>query len=78
MPQIPNETRWNSQITCVESYISNHQIYLQIRGENEDVPNEIGNIIDNIGLLRDAQHLLKQLNVFGDALNKVIVIMKYE
>lgn len=32
MPQLPNDTRWNSQVDCVESYVANYNIYLNTRG----------------------------------------------
>jgi hypothetical protein len=70
MPQLPNETRWNSQVACLETYKKNHHIYLEIRGEKMDeIPASIGKIIDNIGLLREANHLLDQIKIFGSSLD---------
>lgn len=71
MPQLPNETRWNSQVACVETYVSNYNIYLEIRGEHEIlIPANIGKIIDNVGIYREAQNLLSQLKLFGNALDQ--------
>jgi hypothetical protein len=70
MPQLPNETRWNSQVACLETYKKNHHLYLEIRGEKMDeIPANIGKIIDNIGLLREANHLLDQMKIFGSSLD---------
>ncbi len=33
MPQLPNETCWNSQVACLETYKRNHNLYMEIRGE---------------------------------------------
>ena len=54
MPQIPVKTHWNSWIDCLESYIQNHTISLEIRGEKPDFDNDVGRLIDNIGLKREA------------------------
>ena len=71
MPQLPNETRWNSHISCVETYVANYNIYLEIRGEYEEIPDNIGKIIDNVAIFRESQNLLSQLKLFGIALDKV-------
>lgn len=73
MPQLPNETRWNAQVDCVESYVANYNIYLEIRGQqDQSFPANIGQIIDNVGIYREAQHLMTQLKHFGTALDKVL------
>ena len=54
MPQIPVKTHWNSWIDCLESYFQNHTIYIEIRGEKPDFDNDVGRLIDNIGLKREA------------------------
>ena len=40
MPQIPNDTRWNSEVDCLESFKDNHNIFMEIRAElMDDMPN---------------------------------------
>ena len=70
-PQIPNTTRWNSQVDCVKTYVKNHHIYVQIRTEQEAFNADIARIIDNIGLYREAQNLLKQLKIVERSLDSL-------
>lgn len=37
IPQLPNETRWNSLIACVDTFIENYSIYRDILSENEEL-----------------------------------------
>ena len=71
MPQIPVETRWNSWIDCLESYVQNHTIYLEIRGEKPDFDKDVGRLIDNIGLKREAGTLLDKMKIFSISLDKL-------
>ena len=72
MPQIPNDTRWNSEVDCLESFKDNHNIFMEIRAElMDDMPNNIGRILDNIGIYREASRLLDDLKKFGVALDKL-------
>jgi len=72
MPQLPNETRWNSQLDCIESYLKNHSTYMEIRGEHmEDINENIGKLIDNVAIKREAMNLQSQLQIIGTALDKV-------
>ena len=34
MPQLSNDTRWNSQLGCIKTYISNHSLYVDM-GQHE-------------------------------------------
>ena len=72
IPQLPNETRWNSQVACVETYVTNYQVHLEIQGEHSDVPANIGKIVDNVGIYREAQNLLALLKLLEAALDKVL------
>ena len=73
MPQIPNETRWNSSVDCLKTFIKNHSYYVSVKTDllanNEDMPKNISNSVDNIGLLREAEHLLTHMNKFSTALD---------
>lgn len=72
MPQLPNDTRWNSQMDCIETYLKNHLLYIEIRGEHmEDIDGNIGKLIDNVSLKREAMNMQIQLQTVGAALDKV-------
>ncbi|XP_065682447.1 uncharacterized protein LOC105843930 [Hydra vulgaris] len=71
MPQLPNDTRWNSQLDCLQTYISNHSLYVDIRGEHmESIDPSIGSLIDNPSIQREAINLYAQLKIVGVALDK--------
>lgn len=74
-PQIPNETRWNSGIACLETYLKNHHIYFEIRTEflatGVGMPANVAKTIDNVGLLREGGRLLDQMKKFGVALDQL-------
>lgn len=83
MPQLPNDTRWNSQVACVEKYVENYSIYMEINGtHHNEIQDNIGKIIDNVGIYRNAQNLLTQLKIVGSALNQVgaysLEVLKFE
>jgi len=74
MPQLPNETRWNSTINCLETYVRNKDIFLKIIDENEErLDSSITNIINNIGLYKEIKQLiiqLKPISISLDALQR--------
>ncbi|XP_047128963.1 uncharacterized protein LOC124809189 isoform X2 [Hydra vulgaris] len=70
MPQLPNDTRWNSQIDCIETYIKNYQIYVEIV-DNHDIPIKIRKIIENRAIFREANSLQTQLKIFGVVLDQM-------
>lgn len=70
MPQIPNDTRWNSQIACASTFIENVHKYMEINTEQE-VERNVGTILKNTGLYTEALHLQKQLKEVGVALHKL-------
>ena len=74
MPQLPNKTRWQSQEGALNSFKTNHPIYVAIRtemiNEGEDMPKNIAKLVDNIGLAREAFNLCGQMKVYGEALDK--------
>jgi len=71
-PQILCNTRWNSQVKCLETYKENYKLYLEIHEEHMDeMPVGIGKIIDNVALYREASNLHSQLQILEKALNKV-------
>ena len=74
-PQLPNDTRWNSDIACLETFKANHALYVEVRTEflekEISMPDNVARNIDNIGLLREAGRLLDQVKKFGIALDQL-------
>ncbi|KAB7498650.1 hypothetical protein Anas_00532 [Armadillidium nasatum] len=70
MPQIPNDTRWNSQQACINTFIQNYYKYVEIANEDK-LEMRITNILSNPSLYREAQHLQKQVDVVSKALDKL-------
>lgn len=71
-PQLPNETRWNSEEACLSSFIYNYQKYIEISIENKDeMDKNILTFLDNKGLYRECVNLTTQLSVIGKALDKL-------
>ncbi|KAB7504956.1 hypothetical protein Anas_09603 [Armadillidium nasatum] len=70
MPQIPNDTRWNSQQACINTFIQNYYKYVEIANEDK-LEMSITNILSNPSLYREAQHLQKQVDVVSKALDKL-------
>ncbi len=69
-PQVIGATRWNSQRTCLDTFLKNRPFYLLIVAQNGDVVDQrIRNIINNIGLYREAKNLLESLTLVATALD---------
>jgi hypothetical protein len=69
-PQLPGDTRWNSQLTCIETFIRNHPGYTQVANAHDDeIDKNILKHIRDYNLLKQAKDLMKQLKSVGDALN---------
>ena len=55
-PALPCATRWNSQIDCLQSYITNRPFMIGIvSDENNDIEANIAKIILNIHLYKEAK-----------------------
>ena len=58
---------------CLRTFIKNHSIYVSIKtdllAKDEDMPKNISNMVDNIGLLREAENMLTHMNKFSAALD---------
>lgn len=71
-PQLPGDTRWNSQLTCVQVFLKNREFYCKICTEHSDeVEDRITTIASNVGLYVEAKNLHRQLLLIGNALNKL-------
>ena len=52
-PQLPGETRWKSQLTCLDSYIANRASYMKIVQDHEDeIDQTIAKKIQDINIYR--------------------------
>lgn len=70
VPQLPNDTRWNSHLACIKMFVSNYPKYVKIFSE-QDCSSQITQVLDNVGILREANNMLKQLTFIGTSLNKL-------
>ena len=69
---IPNEIRWNTLTDCLDSYISNWHILIQVCEEYRDEINaNIGNKVKNYSIKRDAEDLLIRLKPISVALDRI-------
>jgi len=70
MPQIPNETRWNSHPECVRTFVVNYHKYREIALEQDkEFDESIANILNNMGIYSESVYLEKQLSTIVSALN---------
>ena len=71
-PQLIGSTRWNSQLECMRTYITNRPFYIMIMAQHEElIEARIQTIINNVALFREAKHLLQTLTPIADALDKL-------
>lgn len=80
MPQLPNDTRWNSQGDCLHTFITNYHKYIEIRMDIDAAADPdhqlkfdegVARVLDNVGLHTQAIHLQKQLKEVSVALDKL-------
>ena len=71
-PQLPNDTRWNSQLKCIETFIRNRPFMMIIVAQNEDlIDTRIRNLIHNVGLFNEVKNLQSQLQPVSVPLDKL-------
>jgi len=71
-PQLPADTRWNSQMTAIETFLKNRPFMIQLLSQNEDdIDQRISNLVLNVGLYNEVKSLYKQLTPIATALNSV-------
>ena len=71
-PQLHVVTRWNSQLKCIQTYLTNRPFLLIILAHNKDViETPIANLINNIGLYREVKYLYDQLQPIAISLYKL-------
>ena len=71
-PQLPVVTRWNSQMDCIKTYLTNRLFLLNFLAQHEDVFDlSIVNIINNVGLYGESKNLYDQLKPISISLDKL-------
>ena len=71
-PQLPGDTRWNSQLTCIETFIRNHAGYTHIANMHEhEIDKNIMKLIRDFNLLKQVKDLSKQLKPVAIALDRL-------
>ena len=69
-PQLPNDTRWKSQLTCLNTFINNRYHYATIAIEHPDeVTSSVSDKIMNIAIYQQAKDLAEQLRPIATALS---------
>jgi hypothetical protein len=77
LPVVPNKTRWNTRKDCLHSFKKNRNIYVEIRSDllrandKKALPDIIGKKVDDINILRNAEHLLEHMTKFSVALDRL-------
>ena len=61
MPQIPNDTQWNSEKEFVSTIIKNFHKYVEIASVAENFDSNASKNLSNVGLYRESLTLKKQL-----------------
>lgn len=71
-PQLPNETRWNSQTSCISTFIKNRPAYLAICEKYEnDIDTQIQRLVNDYNLFKQVKDLFQQLQPITEAMNNV-------
>jgi hypothetical protein len=76
-PQIPNDTRWNSQFSCIDTFVTNFHIYREVSSEivsskSATVQDKrINDLLNKNNAFKNAQTLNNQLTSIGLSLDKV-------
>ena len=71
-PQLPAETRCNSQLKCIETFIRNRPFMMLIVAQNEElIETRIQKILHNVGLFNEVKNLHTQLHPISAALDKL-------
>ena len=69
-PQLPGDTRWKSQLTCLESFVKNRRFYQQICEEHEnEIDANISKKILDMSIYRNAKDLIEQLRPVASAID---------
>lgn len=71
-PQLPGDTRWKSQLTCIETFLHNRAAYQKIVEEHEDdIDRDIATLINDYNLYKQAKDTLQQLKPVAVSLDRL-------
>ena len=71
IPQLPGDTQWKSQLSCLQSYLTNRPYIITISQEHaDDIDSQIAQKVLNVGIFRIVRNLVSQLQPVTMALDK--------
>jgi hypothetical protein len=71
-PKLPTDTRWNSQLSCLESFMENQGSYLRIlRTGKVKIPNDIQHTIEDGVIFQEMNEAINLLQPIARSLDKV-------
>jgi hypothetical protein len=76
-PQLPGDTRWNSQLDSIHTFLINRPFMILIVAQQDSQDSQpvtdspIAKLINNIGLLNEAKNLHSQLQPIAKALDRL-------
>ena len=56
MPQIPNATRWNSQLDFLNTFVKNYPLYLQKQKKGSEIPEIFSRILKKYSEYAETTH----------------------
>lgn len=70
-PILPGATRWNSQIDCFRSFVTNRpHMCAIVNDDNNNIETRIANLVNNIALISEVKHQISQLQPIAVALDR--------
>ena len=70
-PVLPCATRWNSQLECLSSYVTNRPFMCTIVNDDENaIDAHITKIVNNVGLFREVKNHIEQFHPIARALDR--------
>jgi hypothetical protein len=70
-PVIPGATRWNSQIDCLRSYVTNRPFMMLIcNNDDNDIDGNTTKLVNDMNLYKNVKHHIEQLQLISVALDK--------
>jgi hypothetical protein len=71
-PQLPGDTRWKSQLLCLDTFLKNSSIYMQIcQDHEEEFDRSILQKIKDYNIFRNARDLAEQLRPIATAIDQM-------
>lgn len=71
-PQLQCDTRWNSQLACIDTFLKNRPFFQKIVEEHEDsIERDIANLINNYNLYKQCKDLMTQIKPISVGLDKL-------